>query len=192
MEETKVKEKKPEGRFSAKRIAKIAVFSALAYAVSWIEIPIMAATPLAFLKLDLANVFIMLAGFIFGPIEGVVVSLVKELLRLITSSTGGVGELANFFVAVSYLIVPAVCYRFKKGLPTVILTLLVGCALQIVVGYLTNYFINFPFYMGKETGQALCQQYWYFIVMFNAIKSVAVSVITVLLYKRLKWLIDKI
>lgn len=190
--EVSPKEKKAEGRFSAKRIAKIALFAALAYAVSWIEIPVMSWTPLSFLKLDLANVFVLLSGFLFGPIACVLVELTKELLRLITTQTGGIGELSNFVISMSFCLVPAIVYHFKKGLPTVIFTLLVGCVLQIAMGYLSNYFVMFPLYMGKEVGQKLCLDTWQYIVLFNAIKAVSVSLITILLYKRLRRLLDKI
>ena len=73
-------------RFSAKRFALMGVFIALSYAVSFIEIPL----PLfgsQFLKLDFGNVFIVLIAFLLGPIEGIIVCLLKEGLRCIGSSS---------------------------------------------------------------------------------------------------------
>lgn len=195
-QQTETKQSAKESRISAKRIAKMAIFAALAYAVSWIELPIFAATPVSFLKLDFGNVFILLSSFLFGPVEGIIVCLVKEGLRAITSSTGGIGELANILVTVSFILVPSVVYRFKKGLPVVIGTLAVACLIQIGTGLLTNRFINFPvfgelFMGGAEIGIELFYSTWPFIILFNVIKSVAISVLTVLLYKRIEKLLAK-
>lgn len=177
--------------FSAKRIAKIAVFAALAYAISWIEIPIIPAVP--FLKLDFGNVFILLSSFLFGPIEGIVVCLIKEALRAITSSTGGVGEIANFGVTTAFILVPSVVYRFKKGIPVVLGTMAIACCIQIAAGLLMNRFVNFPLYgslMGFD-GVELFFNVWYWIALFNLIKSVSVCALTFLLYKRLERLLDR-
>ena len=98
-------------RLSAKRLAMMAVFVALSYVVSFLEIPIVEP-----FKLDFGNVFILLIAFLLGPVEGVIVCLLKECLRMIGSATGGVGELANMLLTCSYILLPAVMYRFKKGL----------------------------------------------------------------------------
>ena len=99
-----------------KKIAGTAAFAALAFVISLLEFSIFPAAP--FLKLDFSCVFILLAGFTFGPVSGLCASAVKELIRfLIGSSTGGVGEIANFIVTAAFIVVPTVVYRFKKGLP---------------------------------------------------------------------------
>ena len=70
-------------RFSAKRLAFMGVFVALSYAVSLLEIPL----PLfgaEFLKLDFGNVFIVLISFLLGPMEGILICLLKEGLRCLT------------------------------------------------------------------------------------------------------------
>ena len=97
-------------RFSAKRIALMAVFTALAYAVSFLEFPIFPATP--FFKLDFGNVFILLVSFLCGPIEGILVCIVKESLRNLSTSSGGVGELANMLMTLSFILLPSAIYRF--------------------------------------------------------------------------------
>ena len=174
--------------FSASTIAKIAMFAALAFAVSYLEFPIFPAA--SFLQMDFSCVFVLLGGFMFGPVAAVIISGVKECLRLFTTGTGGVGELANFIVTFSFVIVPTLVYRFRKGLPVVVLTLAVGCFLQVGVGLLTNRYINFPLFMGAGAAETFSQLWWY-VLLFNLIKSVAVSLVTVLLYKRISWLFNK-
>lgn len=174
--------------FSASGIAKLAMLSALAFAVTFLEFPIFPAAP--FLKLDFANVFVLIGGFLYGPLAAVIISGVKECLCLLKSSTGGIGELANFIVTFSFVIVPTLVYRFKKGVPVVLITLAVGCVLQLTAGLLSNRFINFPLYMG-EGAEAAFETLWWYILLFNLIKGVAVSAVTILLYKRISWLFDK-
>ena len=166
-------------RLSAKRLAVMAVFVALAYAVSWIEIPIVEP-----FKLDFGNVFILLIAFLFGPVEGVVVCVLKEALRMLGSSSGGVGELANMLVTCSYILLPSLVYRFKKGLRWVIPCLAIACVIATVTALVTNRFINFPLYMGQGAAAAFKSLFWV-IVGFNLGKTFAVSAVTVLLYKRL-------
>jgi len=174
--------------FTASRIAKLAIFSALAFVVTFLEFPIFPAAP--FLKLDFANVFIMLSGFMFGPVSAILVSLVKELLCLLKSSTGGVGEIANFLMTLSYTVVPATVYRYKKGIKVVVLCLAIGTVLQSGIALLVNRFINFPLFMGAGAASVFAEL-WVYVFAFNLIKGVAISVVTVLLYKRISWLLNK-
>ena len=169
-------------RFSAKRIALMAVFVALSFCVSLLDFPIFPATP--FLKLDFGNTFILLIAFLLGPIEGVIVCVLKEVIRIPTGSTGGVGELANIFATSAYILLPSIIYQYKKGLKFVIPSLVGACLLGTGVSLLTNRYINFPLYMGEGASAFFAESFW-FIVAFNLIKTVAISILTLLLYKRL-------
>ena len=175
-------------RFSAKRLAIMAVSVALAYVVRLFDFPLFPAAP--YLKLDFGNVFILLIAFLFGPIEGVIVCALKECLRIVGSSSGGVGELANIFVTCSYILLPSVVYRFKKGLKWVIPCLVGACVIATGVALFTNRFINFPLYMGAGAASVFAQAFW-FIVLFNLIKTATISVMTLLLYKRLSNFLKK-
>ncbi len=172
--------------FSATHIAYMALFTALAFVVTFLEFPIFPAAP--YLKFDFANVFFMVEGFLFGPVEAVVSILIKELLCFAKSSSGGVGELANFLMSTAYILIPSICYRFKKGRKWVALYLVCGCILQIAVSLPVNRFINFPFFMGDGAADAF-QSAWVFVLAFNAIKSVAITFVVLILYKPLSRLI---
>lgn len=171
-----------KAHFAPVNIAYMALFTALAFVVTFLEFPIFPAAP--YLKLDFANVFFMIEGFIFGPVEAIVSVGAKELLCLAKTSSGGVGELANFLMSAAYVILPAVVYRFKKGRWWVSLYLLLACILQISVSLPVNRYINFPFFMGGAAGAAFAGA-WHFVLAFNAVKSVAVSLIVFLIYKPL-------
>lgn len=177
--------------FTAPRIAYMAIFTALAFAVTFLEFPIFPPAP--FLKLDFANVFFMIEGFIFGPVEAVFSIAVKELLCLTKSSTAGVGEVANFLMSTAYVIVPAIGYRFLKGRKWVGIFIAIACVMQVGVSLLVNRFINFPLYgslMGFDP-VATFASLWTFVLYFNIIKAIAVSGIVFLLYKPLSRFIKK-
>ena len=194
-------EQKKEQRkvFTTKRLVLMAMFTALAYVVSFLEIPLFAATPASFLKLDFGNVFILLISFLLGPMEGIIVCILKELLRLIGSSSGGVGEIANALMTVSYIALPSIVYQYRKGIKTVVVMLGIACLIGTGAGLLVNRLILFPLYAelmgGSIFGMTVTEAFaalWGFILLFNMIKTVAVGVLTMLLYKRLSNFIKRI
>lgn len=183
--------------FNAKKIAIMGIFLALSYAVSFIEIP----APFfgaSFLKLDLGNVFIALISFLYGPIEGVIVCLLKESLRCITSTSLCAGELANFISTSVYILLPSICYKFRRNLKTVIITLSVSCIIATGMALLVNRFIVFPVFAylfgGSIFGMTVEVAFNTFVwglVIFNLLKTVSISLLTMLLYKRLSNLIKR-
>ncbi len=169
--------------FSAPRIAYMAIFTALAFVVTFLEFPIFPQA--SFLKLDFANVFYLIEGFIFGPVEAFVSILIKELLCFAKTSTGGVGELANLILSTGYMLIPAIAYRFKRGRGWAALYLVCACLVQMGLGLLTNRYINFPFFFGQEVGVATFNSLWTFILAFNAIKGAVIGAVVLLVYKPL-------
>ncbi len=184
--------------FTTKNISGMAVFSALSFVIYLLEIPIFAGTPASFLELDFSNVFVMLAGFMYGPVPAIIITAVKEAIHISVGTTGGVGELANFLITSAFVLVPSIVYRYKKGFKTVVITLIIACLLQTGVSLLVNKFINFPFFMGSipfvpnEISNKMFSMLWGYVLAFNLIKSVAISLVTVLLYKKVSYLFKKI
>lgn len=189
-EKSEKKEEKKKA-FSAKRLAFTAVFTALAYGVSLLEIPL----PLfgaEFLRLDFGNVFILLLSFLLGPTEGVVACLLKEGLRCLTSTSLCAGELANFLITTVYLLVPSIAYQKQKSLKTVFISLGISSLLATGAALLANRFIIFPTFAallgGDIYGMSVSQAFsafWVGILLFNIIKTVSVGAMTLLTYKRL-------
>ena len=190
--------KKLQDVFTTKNIAGMAIFSALAFITYLLEIPIMASTPASFLELDFSNVFVLLAGFIYGPIPAIMVTLVKETIHILVGSTGGVGEFANIILTIIFVALPTIVYQYRKGIKTVVLTLAIACILQSGASLLTNKFINFPFFMGSAPfvptafSNMMFNSMWQYIFLFNAIKTISISILTILLYKRVKHLFKMI
>lgn len=184
--------------FTTKNIAGMAVFAALSFVVYLLEIPIFAGTPAEFLQLDFSNVFVMLAGFMYGPIPALLVTIVKEVIHIFVGKTGGVGELANIIITTTYVLVPSFVYSKRKGFKTVVITLIIACLVQSATSLLVNKYINFPFFTGgvpfviTPDSEGLFSLLWGYVLLFNAIKSVAVSIVTIILYKRISYLFEKI
>ncbi len=184
-------------RLSAKRLALMAVFVALSYVVSFLEIP-MPIFGAEFLKLDFGNVFIVLISFLLGPIEGLAVCLLKEGLRCLTSTSLCAGELANFLITGAYILLPATLYRFKRTLKTVVVSLSVSCLIATGTALLANRFIIFPtfaFLFGGSiygmTVREAFSAFWVAVLLFNLIKTVLIGLLTMLLYKRLSNFLKK-
>ena len=167
-----------------KYIVMTAVFVALGYILSFLEIPMPA--PIAFLKLDFSNVMTMLCGFTLGPVAMVVCEGLKQLLWFFTHAgeSAGVGQLGNFIITVSYAIIPSITYRFKKGRKNVVLWLCVGCLMQVVAALIVNRFITFPLYM-RDSAAAVFNSVLPYMIIFNIGKALLVSAITFFLYKSL-------
>lgn len=175
--------------FSAKKIAVMAVFTALAFVVSLFDFPLFPQA--SFLKLDFGNIFIMLTGFLFGPIEAVIVCVIKELIHIPVGTTGGVGELANILMTVSFVIIPSTVYRFKRKFWVVIPSLIAGVILQTCSALVCNRYITFPLFMGKGAESAF-NSFWPIIIYFNLAKGAIISVACCLLYKTVSRLIKRL
>lgn len=180
-----------KGRFTAKRLALMAIFVALSFSVSILSFSLFPASPVFFLELDFGNVFILLISFLLGPIEGVIVCVLKETLRIFAGSTGGIGELANMLMTSAYILLPSIVYQYKKGFRWVLITLGAACFIGTGAALLINRFITFPLFLGKE-GVTFFEGNFWLIVAFNFIKTVSISILTVLLYKRLSNFLKRI
>ena len=189
--ELKRKNEKKSGAsrtFSGRRIALSAMFTAAAFGVSWLEFPLF--PTLDFLKLDFSFALLLIGAYMLGPTLGGISVIAVQLLRLTITRSFGVGEIANLIAAACFIIVPSLIYRFKKGLPTVFISLAVGTVMLILGSLLFNRFITFPLFIGEAGKQVFYANIW-LIVLFNLIKALSNGAITLLLYKRLKKLFNK-
>ena len=174
--------------FTAKKLALIAAFTALAYGVSFIEFPVFPAAP--FLKLDFSFAVMLIAAYMLGALSGEIIVIVFSLLKLPFSQTGMIGEAANFIMAQFFVVLPALVYGFKRKFSVVIISLCSSAVIISALSLVVNRYFLFPFYM-QDGAAAFFNNVWYFVVAFNVIKCAANAVITVLLYKKLKKILHK-
>ena len=184
--------------FSLDRLVKVGILAALAYVLMFVQMPIPIAPP--FMKLDLADVPALIGGFAVGPWYGVLIQLIKNVLNLSKTMTGGVGELSNFIVGSTYVLVSAYIYKNKKTKKTSIIALAFGVLAMTALATLSNAFVVFPVYgkvmhmdleafAGMVGGNSLVNNYFTLMVFsiapFNIIKGSVEAVVTELIYKRI-------
>lgn len=127
-----------------KKMVVIGLFSALSYVLMLIHFPI---KYLGFLELEFSDIPAIVAGIAYGPIIGVMIELIKNLIKLITATTtGGVGEFANFVVSIAYIIPVTYLYRKLSGKRKAIIAFSSGIVSMTVAGILINYFVTVPLY----------------------------------------------
>lgn len=160
-----------------RRIALVAVFGALAYALM-----LVVHFKVSFLTLDLKDTVIALAGLYFGPGAALSLSVLVPLLELISvSDTGLYGFLMNFISTATLSGIASLIYRYKRSLMGAIVALLSGAAATVGVMMLFNLWIT-PYYMGVtvETVKALIPT---LLLPFNTVKSCLNVGFVLLLYK---------
>lgn len=176
--------------FSATRIAYIAVFTALSFVLRMWQFSVLPAVP--YLQLDFSDAFVMICGYALGPVAGSVTLVVKELIYgIFFSSTLFVGEFANILITLPFMLFTSILYKKHKGIKWVLSGLSVACVLRIIWCVPVNYCINFPAFAGFnwEAGTGAFVKAWYWVVLFNAIKTFALAAVTFILYKPLSRLI---
>ncbi len=125
-------------------IAVTAMLSAVAFILMFFEfsVPFMP----AFVKLDLSELPALIGAFSMGPLCGVLVCLIKNLLHLLITTTGGVGELSNFVLGAVFVLPAGLIYKRKKSRKTAIIGSLTGAVLMALISVVSNYFVMYPFY----------------------------------------------
>ena len=102
---------------SVRTITMTALLSAIAYILAFVEFPI----PLspAFARMDFSDFPALIGAFAFGPIVGTLIELVKNTLQLLSTSTGGIGEFANFLMGASFVFTAGLIYQYHKRIGTI-------------------------------------------------------------------------
>lgn len=126
-------------------IAVAAMLTAVAFILQFIEfsIPLMP----AFVKLDISDLPALLGTFSLGPVYGVAIQLVKNLIHLPFGSSAGVGELSNFLLGAIFVLVAGLIYKRNKSRKTALVGSIVGAIAMAVSSLPLNYFLVYPAYV---------------------------------------------
>ncbi|MFB0957810.1 MAG: ECF transporter S component [Clostridiaceae bacterium] len=175
-------------RTSTQVTVKGALLVAIAFIFTYFEFPILPSVP--WLKLDFSMVPLLLGALALGPGTGVLLTALLQVILFATkSSTGGVGEIANFIVISTMIVVVSLVYKKHRNLTGLVTGLLLGTLGFTLAAVLANKFILVPLFFPGEFpgGQAAYETYLYRMVpLFNAIKGVSVALLSALLYSRLE------
>ncbi len=161
-----------------KKLTTLAMLTALSYlVVATIRIPVV-----MFLKYEPKDVIITIGGFIFGPIEGFLISAVVSLIEMASvSDTGVIGAIMNLVSTSAFVLPAAIIYRKNRTLKGAVIGLVTAVFVMTGVMLLWNYLLT-PIYMGypREAVAALLAPVF---LPFNLLKGGLNAVITMLLYK---------
>lgn len=174
-----------------------AMLSAIAYLLAFVELPV----PLSpsFAKFDLSDLPALIGAFAFGPLSGLVIELIKNALQLLTTSTGGIGELANFLMGGTFVVTAGFLYQQHKTKRRAWVSCAAGSIAMGVMAAIANYFILLPLFETFLPLEQLIASFSEFIpfiktkldivlynaLPFNILKGLAISLVTMMVYKRL-------
>ena len=185
----------------ARRISIIAVCSAIAAVLHMLDFPLLFLAP-EFYKLDFSELPVMLCGFYLGPSAAVACEAVKILLKLLLkgTSTAFVGDFANFAVGCSLVLPAVIIYHTGKRRKNAVIGLVVGTVILTVFGSAFNAVYLLPKFsqlfglpldsiinMGAKINAGIHSVSTFVLLAvapLNLIKGVTISVLTLLLYKR--------
>ena len=149
---------KESGRDRIGNIAIIGILSAISYILMWLEVPAPLMPP--FIKFDFSDFPALLAAFGMGPVAGILVELIKNVLHSFSSGSFAVGELSNFILGASFVGVAGLVYQKKNNKKGAVLAPLLGAMTMALISYPSNLFVVYPFYynfMPKETVLSMYQ-----------------------------------
>ena len=180
-------------------IAKVGMLSAVSAILMFLEIPVPLVPP--FLKFDFSDLPALIAGFAFGPMAGVAVLLVKNIIHALASWSFLVGELANFLIGISFVLPAALVYKSGKTKSRAIIGMVTGGITMVVIAGLLNYYVLIPMYtrvLGytmedivawSSTANRHIVDLRSLVIIgitpFNVFKVLVNTVITALIYKKL-------
>ena len=187
--------------WNTKVMVKVSVLAVISFILMFFEFPLVWLAP-TFIKLDISDLPALIGAFALGPMAGEIIELLKNILNLLIdgTTTGGVGELANFVVGAAYVYTAGAIYFRKKNFKHAIVGLFFGTIVMTIIMAVANYYIMFPFYAKLfgmpldtliEMGTAINSRIvdmksmiLYTVVPFNLLKGIVISALTILIYKK--------
>lgn len=184
-------------KINVRYLTVTAMLSALSFVLFFIQF----STPFTpeFLKMDISELPALIGSFAMGPVYGVAICLIKNLLHLTITSTGGVGELSNFILGAAFVLPAGILYQRKKTKKRAIAGSLLGAVFMAVVSVPSNYFIVYPVYTAFMPMETIINMYqailpnvtnlWQCLIIFNMpftfVKGILSVLVTLAIYKHI-------
>ena len=183
--------------FKIRRLTGTAMLSGVAYVLMFLEFPVPFMPP--FIKMDFSELPALLAAFAYGPVAGVMVCLIKNLLHLLNSQSAGIGELSNFILGSVFVLTAGIFYKKKHTKKGAVLGSLIGAGVMGIVSMFTNYYVVYPIYTNYMPMESIIAAYqlifkgvdnlWECLLVFNLpftiVKGLCSVIITFLISKPL-------
>lgn len=184
-----------------RNVVQIGMLSAIAIILMQFEVPLPFAPP--FYKIDFSEIPVLVGCFVMGPLAGAVVELIKVILNMVISgtTTGGVGDIANFLIGCAMCIPAGMIYKKYHTKKSALVGMTVGTIFMTTVGCLLNAYVLLPVYakvfelpmealieMGTAVNPSITGVSTFVVLAvapFNLLKGVLVSLIVFLTYKKI-------
>lgn len=131
------------------------VLAALATALQYLEIP----SPVSFIAFDFSDLPALIGSFAYGPIAGILIEFIKNIIHCAVSKSFSIGELSNFILGAVFVGIAGIMYKHKKTKKTALLAGVIGSLCMAVISYPSNLFIVYPFYYNFMPKEAVLQVY---------------------------------
>ena len=184
--------------FDVRYIAVTGILAAAAFVLQLLEFPVPMFMP-PFIKFDFSDLPALVGAFAQGPVCGILIELVKNLLHTIVSGSFGIGELSNFMLGAVFAGVAGLIYKLKKDKAGAVIGSVAGALAMALFSLPSNYFVVYPVYYNFMPEQVILEAYqkivpsmksiFQSLVCFNLpftfVKGMADVVITFLIYKHI-------
>ena len=188
-----------------RRITSAAILTAMAVALMYLEIPLPLMPP--FLKFDFSEIPVLVGSFALGPVYGIIIELLKNLIHLPVSATSGIGEMSNFLTGSIYVFTAGFFYNRHRTRKGAVVAMLIATASLTLIAIPLNYYVTLPLYgtvlnfsteaiiaMSAKVNSLITSKwsliFWGF-VPFNLFKGLVVAFFTFWIYKPISKLINK-
>ena len=168
------------------KFIKISLLGAMSVVLMYFDFPI-PFLPFPWLKIDLSDVPALIGALAYGPITGIIIELLKNILILLVkgTQTNFVGEFANFIIGISLVVPTAFLYNRNKSKKNMIVGMALGLIIMEVMAIVANIYIFMPAFGMPVTGAEAVKYIAVGLLPFNGIKAIMVNVISYYLFKRL-------
>ncbi len=191
-------------KINTRKLTATAMLTAVAVVLQYIELPAPFMPP--FIKLDISDLPELIGAFAYGPVAGIIIALVKNLIHAIGGWSFGVGELSNFVLGAIFAGVAGFIYKKNKTKKGAFIGGVVGSVVMAVISIFTNLYIMYPFYANFMPGgmdgilaayqeilhvDTMIEALLIFNLPFNILKGMLCVVISMLIYKPLSPFLHK-
>lgn len=187
-------------KVNLKFITKISILTALATVLTFVEFPLPFCPP--FYKIDFSSTVIMTGSFALGPLAGIIIAVLKNILKILIkgTTTAFVGEYVDVVITIIYILPASIIYTNSKTLKNAVTGMGIGIGAMTLSAAFINYYVFIPIY-SKLSGfpldsviqagananskiTSLATLIIWGTVPFNLVKGLLCSLLTFLLYKR--------
>lgn len=136
--------KKTGNRGNIKKMTLTAMLAAIAVILMYMEIPVPFMP--GFIKLDISDLPALFGSFIYGPLCGVFICLVKNVLHSFAANTMFVGEISNFILGCAFVVPAGIIYKKKSDKKGAVIASVTGTVAMSLLSIVSNYFFVYPIY----------------------------------------------